>query len=269
MEFKVNDGTGFVMNYEVVQNVLPQNTLFIHGNCASNRWWYPAAEIFEHQADGKNLKGAMIMAEFRGCGKSSAPKKESEVDMMTFANDFIALVRSLDLGPINLVGHSTGGLIAAIMLAQAPELFDKAMLLDPVGAQGVKFEDSMVAAFEQMKVNKDLVAVVIGSTIHNNNPESEFFKQILVEDAAVAVKAVGHLVLKALDGLDVRLDMKTIKNPVLVLHGEFDMLLPMADSKALVDLIPHAKFEMIHGQGHCTNVENPEKFVSIAQSFLF
>ncbi|MNJ93412.1 Non-heme chloroperoxidase [compost metagenome] len=269
MEFKVNDGTDFVMNYEVVQNVLPVATLFIHGNCASNRWWYPSVEIFEKQAEGKDYSGSIIMAEFRGCGKSSTPKEDKEVDMHTFANDFIALVKSLDEGPVNLVGHSTGGLIAAIMLAQEPGLFAKAVLLDPVGARGVKFEDSMIAAFEQMKVNKDLVAVVIGSTIHNNNPNSEFFKQILVEDASHAVKSVGHLVLKALDGLDVRLDIKGIAKPVLVLHGEHDTLLPMADSKAMAELMSDAQFQVIPGQGHCTNVENPEKFVNIAQSFLF
>lgn len=269
MEFKVNDGTGFVMNYEVIPNVLPTTTLFVHGNIASNRWWYPSAEIFKKQAEGKGYKGSMIMAEFRGAGQSSAPRADSEVDMHRFANDFNSLLESLSLDPVHVVGHSTGGLIAAMMMAKKPDLFAKGIFLDPVGAGGVKFDESMIAAFDQMKVNKELVGIVLGSTIHNNNPDGEFFRQILVEDAFKAVKSVGHLVLKALDGLDVRAEIRTIDKPVLVLHGEHDQLLPMEESKAIAHSIPGAKFEIIPGHGHCTNVESPEDFVKIVKSFLF
>lgn len=268
MEFKVSDGTGFVMHYEVLPHLLPGHTLFIHGNLASNRWWQPAAEIFKNESQGKNYSGSMIMAEFRGAGGSSAPLSESEVDMHRFADDYIALVKSLNVGPVNVVGHSTGGLIAALMMAKEPDLFVKGMFLDPVGATGVKFDDSMIAAFDQMKSNKPLVGIVLGSTIHNNNPDSEFFN-LLVEDAAKAVKSVGHLVLKALDGLDVRDEVRGIQKPVLVLHGEHDQLLSMEASRALAHSIPQAKFEIVAGQGHCTNVENPPLFVKLLKSFLF
>lgn len=266
---ELNDGTGFVLNYEVIENVLPEDTLFIHGNCASNRWWYPAEEQFKRNAKGKNFSGAMILAEFRGCGKSTTPQNESEVNMRTFAADFVALVKSLHRGPMHVVGHSTGGLIAAMMLAKEPALFKKAVLLDPVGATGVRFDNAMIDAFEQMKVNKDLVAVVLGSTIHNNDPQSDFFRSIVVEDGFHAVKSVGHLVLKALDGLDVRQELAQVQNEVLVLHGEHDKLLSMDDSKALAHLLPRAEFRTVAGQGHCTNVEDPAQFVSITQKFLF
>ena len=266
---KVEDGTDFQLHYEVVENVLPETTLFLHGNCASNRWWYPTEQIWKRAAKDKNYKGSMILAEFRGCGKSSTPKNEKEVDMRVFANDFISLLKDLNVGPVNLVGHSTGGLIAGLMMAQAPMLFKKAILLDPVGAQGVRFDNSMIAAFEMMKTDKNMVAAVLGSTIHNNDPKTDFFRQIVIEDAFHAVKSVGHLVLKALDALDIRPEVAQIQNEVLVLHGEFDTLLPMEDSKALAKILPRGEFQIIKGQGHCTNVENPELFVSLASKFLF
>ena len=267
MEFKVNDGTGFVMNYDVVPNLFPTPTFFIHGNLASNRWWEPSLQILKTEAQGKSYPAPMIMAEFRGAGKSSAPEKETEVNMHRFADDFIALIKNLNVGPVNVVGHSTGGLIAAIMMAKEPELFLKGLFLDPVGATGVKFDESMVAAFDQMKSNKPLVGVVLGSTIHNNNPDSEFFK-MLVEDASSAVKSVGHLVLKALDGLDVRDEVRGISKPVLVLHGEHDQLLSVDASRALSHSIPNSKFEIVAGQGHCANIENPSLFIKTLKSFL-
>lgn len=267
--FAVNDGTGFQLNYEVIPGILPENTIFLHGNLASNRWWYPAQEAWARKAKGKNYKGSMILVEFRGCGQSSAPKNEKEVSMHTFANDFLALIEKENLAPLNIVGHSTGGLIAAMMMAKAPQYFRKGIFLDPVGATGVKFDDSMTAAFEQMKVNKELVAMVLGSTIYNNDPNSDFFRQIVVEDAFHAVKTVGAGVLKALDGLDVRSECAKIGHPVLVLHGEHDNLLSMADSQAMAAMMKNAKFEVVKGHGHCTNAEDPSLFTDIVDSFAF
>lgn len=255
------------INYDVFAGLVPTTTFFIHGNLASNRWWMPTVEILKSQSKG--LAGDVICAEFRGCGGSSIPKTEDEVTMQNFANDFIQLIRSLKLPPINLVGHSTGGLIAAMMLTTAPELFNKAFLLDPVGAEGVKFDTAMIQAFEAMKLDKNLTAAVIGSTILNNNAESSFFKDIIVEDAFKGVKAVGHLVLKALDGLDVRESLKKVTQPVLVMFGEKDVLLSNVEAEKMSKLFRNGKFETLEGCGHCGNVENPPLFVKKFSEFLY
>lgn len=263
---KMNDG--YELHFEVVSGILPETTLFIHGNVASNRWWYPARDVWQENLHGKTLPGSMILAEFRGCGKSSVPR-EQDIDMDIFVQDFVTLIENLKLGPLHLVGHSAGGLIAALMLAKAPHLFKKSILLDPVGAQGVQFEASMGAAFEQMKVDKDLVAIVIGATIHQNDPETEYFRKVIVEDAFHAVKTVGAGVLKALHRFDARKICSSIQHNVLVLHGEHDHLLPQKDSEELAALIPGAKFKIIPEQGHCVNVENPKAFTKICNEFLF
>lgn len=254
------------VHFEIREGLSPRSILFIHGNLASNRWWIPMEE--EWRKSPVRGEGCLVYAEFRGCGQSAAPRSDSEVDMHIFAEDFIAVIRRLNRGPFSIVGHSTGGLIAALMLAKAPELFDRAVLLDPVGATGVTFDASMIQAFEQMKVDKGLTSAVIGSTIYQNNAEASFFKDVIVEDAFSAVKAVGHLVLKALDGLDVRQELAKVSHPVLVLHGEHDQLLPMKDSQALAALLPRGQFEVLPGAGHCANIEKPQMFTAKVQEFL-
>jgi len=267
----VEDGTGFQMNYEVYPNLVPRTTLMIHGNIASNRWWHPTLEVLQQQSSSgiiPSCSGSIVLAEFRGCGKSSPPTRPEEIDIGIFVRDFISLIEKLKLGPIHIVGHSTGGLIAALMLAQAPHLFERAILLDPVGARGVQFDPALTAIFERMKTRRDLVAQVLNSTIYKNDPQSHFFQNILVSDALTAVQNVGAGVIRALSQIHVEKKCATIAHKVLVLHGEHDQLLPVEDSRKLAELIPEGVFESIPNQGHCLNVENPTLFVEIMSKFF-
>jgi len=270
--FTVPDGTNFQMNYEKIEGLLPKTTLFIHGNLASNRWWYPAEKVWKSQAADKPMserQGLMLLAEFRGCGQSSAPSDSSEFDLRLFAKDFVSLLRSLNLGKVNLVGHSTGGLVAALMLSQAPELFEKAILLDPVGAKGIPFQDHIEEAYRLMKLDKKLLASVMAATIYNCDQSSDFFRQIVVEDAFAAIQVVGSMIVKAMNYFDASAEIGMVKNQVLVLHGEKDTLLPLEESRALAQLLENSQFQVIKNHGHCLNVEDPQAFVEIANRYLF
>ncbi|MCX7675149.1 MAG: alpha/beta hydrolase [Bdellovibrionaceae bacterium] len=248
---------GLKYHYEIRSAAMPFDVAFIHGNLASRRWWYPMAEHLP-KLHSRPTQGRLIFLEFLGCGLSEAPRQPSDVDMPLFARDFDALLRSIDFHG-GVVGHSTGGLIAALMLSLGSKIYKGGFLLDPVGAKGVTFDDSMTAAFEAMKQDKNLTATVIGSTIHGLDPKHPFFQEVIVEDAFLAVKQVGAWVLQALAGLDIQEDLKKVDVPVWVTHGEFDQLLPKSDSQAMAALMARARFFEIPGAGHCLNYENPKE----------
>lgn len=260
--------SGVQISIEVHSNAWVRDIAFVHGNLASRRWWMPSLEQMKAWLPPTGATGRVFLIEFPGCGLSQAPSSFEQVSMQAWARDFVGFLRSLAKGPMDLVGHSTGGLIAALMMAEASDFFHRGVLLDPVGARGIRFDPSMHQAFAAMKASRELTAQVIGSTIHGLNPRSAFFEEVLVPDAFLAVQNVGAWVLQALDSLDVRGQMSKVQSEVLVLHGEFDQLLPRADSEELAKLIARARFEELEGCGHCGNVENPQLWVKKLVQFL-
>lgn len=271
--FKTKDG--FDLHYQIVENILPATTVFLHGNVASNRWWVPTQDVFYRESKGKNLTGTMICIEFLGCGKSQAPNSAEDVNMLKYAADFNDLIQHYQTTTkktekVNLVGHSTGGFIAAAMTALKPELFNKAVLLDPVGAKGLVLDDNIKAGFNAMAADKTVTALGLGATIYNNNPETDFFKQIVVEDAFSALQKISYWVVQAFHGLDAGDLLRQSTVPTLVLHGEHDVLLSRDASEELaVKYLKSAKFEVIPGHGHCMNLENPTNFVQKISSHLY
>ena len=256
---------GLDYHFEVLPSPFAQDVAFVHGNLASRRWWYPLLESWKAQHP-QTGGGRIFLLEFLGCGLSQAPKDPSQVNMHTFAKDFVALLKEQKFQG-SLVGHSTGGLIAGLMMAQAPGFFKSGFALDPVGAKGVQFDQAMTQAFEAMKADRQLTATVIASTILNVNVEDPFFQQVIVEDAYRAVQDVGDLVLRALAGLDTQSQIAQIQEPWMVAHGDQDVLLPKADSAQLASLAPRGQFQEVTGAGHCLNYENPAQLGQLLQAW--
>lgn len=257
----------FSMNVETHAGLLPMDTLFIHGNLASNTWWQPSLEIWRKAAQ-PSMEGRMMMAEWRGCGGSSHPRTEDELEMSKMATDYVQMLRETGVKKACVVAHSTGGLLALMAMVQAPELFDRVVLLDPVGPTGVKFGPEMYDVFTQMSQNRDVCAQVLGATIHGNDAARPLFQK-LVDDAFSIGKLNWHGVARMLSKVDVTRDMSRIQQPVLVLHGEHDPVLPLAGSMELAKMLPNGSFKEIKDQGHSLNVENPTLFVTLVNEFLF
>ena len=258
---------GFSMNIEVHAGLLPMDTVFIHGNLASNRWWEPSIALWKKDAKPA-YEGRLIAAEWRGCGKSAAPRSESELDPHLLADDYVQALHQMGVKKACLVGHSTGGLIGLLALLKAPDLFDRAVFLDPVSAAGVKFEPELLGAFTQMSRDRNMCSLVMSGTIHGVDAKDVFFQK-LVDDAFGVAQEIWHGIPKALSNIDITAELAKITQPVLVLHGEFDTVLPIEESRKMAAALPNGKFEMLTGQGHSTNVESPSLFVQLTNDFLF
>jgi pimeloyl-ACP methyl ester carboxylesterase len=62
--------------------------------------------------------------------------------------------------------------------------------------------------------------------------------------------------------------LSTIDVPTLVIAGEEDAIIPLADARAMHDAIHGSSIEVITGAGHLSNLERPAAFNHVVSEFL-
>ncbi len=257
---------GFNIGYQKIDNGGQHNVLFIHGNLASKEWWYPGIEILQAQPG----EGTLIAADWRGYGESTGLKDVSEINFTTFAQDFVRLLESHSLKDVNVVGHSTGGLIAMLAVLEKPELFKSLTLLDSVGATGLELElpkEQVLAHFQTMSENRDYAFATLAATIHNCDPQSQAFNH-LFDITWNCDKVMFQGVIDVLsDQIDIKERMREIQLPTLILHGDKDAVLPASLSEQTHKLLPNSQLKVMDGQGHSMNMENPKRMVDELTTF--
>ena len=213
------------------------------------------------------MQGRIVAVDWPGCGQSLAPLRTDDLSMWSLAHDHVALAKAAGLSKICLVGHSTGGLIALIMMLLEPDLFSKAVLLDPVSAQGVELGPDIIAAFEKMSQDRGFCELIMSGTVHGR-PSNDPFVQKLIDDAFGVDKLLWTEIPKYLTQIDLRKDLKKISQPILVLHGEHDQILPVEGAREIAKLVQNGRFELLRGRGHSANVEDPGMFAEKLQEFF-
>lgn len=254
------------LSYAIVPNLAKRDTLFIHGNLASARWWRPTVD--EWRSSGSVGEGRLILTDLRGCGINQEWPPDQIFTLKDLANDCFQILSDLKTDKIDIVGHSLGGLIALQMMVMSPERFHKAFLLSPVGAKGVVFDASMYDVFKQMAENPELTRTVILSTIENQESLDPHFKDQISDDAFKAVKGTGSSVLEMLKNVDISNELRHCQIPTMIAHGKKDQIIPVEDSLNLKQIMPTVELLIPEAVGHCWNIENPPAFTKCLRGWL-
>src|SRR3984957_13690229 len=96
--------------------------ILLHGLTGNGACWTPVARALESEYD-------VVMPDARGHGKSSTPLHGYRYD--DHASDVIGLIRSLGLASPVVLGHSMGGMTAAVVASRLAGVIRGVILVDP------------------------------------------------------------------------------------------------------------------------------------------
>jgi non-heme chloroperoxidase len=258
-EFTTTDGTTIFYKDWGPKDATP--IVFHHGWPLTSDDWDTQMMFFL----GKGFR--VIAHDRRGHGRSSQTDSGNEMD--TYAADMVALAADLDLQGAIHVGHSTGGGEVARYVARSePGRVAKAVLIGAVPP--IMLRTEAYPGGLPMEVFDGLRAALLANRaqFYRDLPEGPFygFNREGVTPIAGTIDnwwrqgmmggAKAHYdCIKAFSETDFTEDLKAITVPVLVMHGDDDQIVPIANSALLsAALLPDGTLKVYPGLPHgmCT-----------------
>ena len=242
-----------------------QPIVFHHG-------WPLTADDWDAQMMFFRLKGYRVIAhDRRGHGRSTQTDSGNEMD--TYAADVVALTDFLDLKNAIHVGHSTGGGEVARYVARArPGRVAKAVLIGAVPP--IMLKTSANPGGLPMELFDGFRAALVANRAQffREIPEGPFFgfnrpgakvSQGLIDNwwrQGMSGGAKAHYdCIKAFSETDFTEDLKKIDVPVLIMHGDDDQLVPIANSAQLaIKLVRKGTLKIYPGLPHGMAATHPE-----------
>ncbi len=237
-----------------------QPVVFSHG-------WPLSSDAFEDQMFFLASRGYRCIAhDRRGHGRSGQAWMGHDLD--TYADDLSGLMEKLDIKNAVMVGHSTGGGEVVRYLAKhGASRVSKAVLIGAIPPLMVKTSANPgglpIEAFNQIRQAiiddrsqffKDFSMQFYGYNRQGANISEGVRNSFWLQGMMCSFPAA-YFCVKAFSETDQNADLKKIDIPTLILHGDDDQIVPIADSAMLSSkIIKNCMLKIYKGAPHgmCT-----------------
>ncbi len=250
--------------------------IFVHGTLDDYRLWYMQMDTF--------AKNHRVIAYSR---RYAYPNRQDSNDSADYtpaihAKDLAEFIKSLNLGPVHLVGHSYGAYTALLTTMEHPELVKTVMLGEPPVIpllQNILGGDTIINNFVSASIspaaaafrsgnNEKGVSVFIGGV----TGDTSFFSKMPPEAKSMVMSNVlelrGIALAKNIFPPVSCDDLKKIKTPVLIMTGEKTLLLFSAINEELSNCLTNKEKVILSNATHGLEMENPVDFNKIVLAFI-
>ncbi|OUL08173.1 alpha/beta hydrolase [Sedimentibacter sp. SX930] len=225
--------------------------------------------------DGIAKQHWVITFDNTGVGLSSGQFPGTIKEM---AEDAIDFIKALGFKQIDILSFSMGGMIAQELLELEPTLIRK-VILTGTGPRGGKGIENVTKISNQDLVRaiftlKDVKTYLFFTRTSNGKKKAKEFLARIKErkqnrDKMISLKGY-YTQLKAINrwGKSTPADLSKIKQPILVVNGEADRMVPTENSYDLVQRLPNSKLVIYKDAGHGAIFQYHEEFTKEVLAFL-
>ncbi len=232
--------------------------ILLHGLMTSGLCWTPLAHELEKDYD-------VIMPDARGHGQSSAP--EAGYQYQDLANDVAGLINVMRLASPVLIGHSMGGMTAAVVAAQHPKILRALILADPTFLSPSMQQEvytSDVAAQHRQILDMSLEEIMTAARLRHPQRSPEMIE--IFSKARLQTNMAAFEVLRP-PNPDYEQLIRQVAIPSLLLFGDKGVVTTEV-ATLLKSIQSRLQVEQISDAGHSLHMDQPEKFTAMVKSFL-
>lgn len=233
--------------------------VLLHGLMLSGACWTPLARALEDNYD-------VIMPDARGHGYSSTPAHGYCYNNL--AADVVSLIKALGLANPVLLGHSMGGMTAAVVASRNPKLLRGLILADP----------TFLTPQRQHEIHESDVANQHGRILSQpiedylddcRNRHSSRSREIIELFAQARFQTSMHAfkILTPPNPDYVQL-INTLDVPSLLVVGDVGSVVTTEVAAELTELNQHLETVQITEAGHAVPYDQPERFAAVVKIFL-
>jgi pimeloyl-ACP methyl ester carboxylesterase len=225
--------------------------------------------------DGIAAKRRVITFDNRGVGASSGATPTTIEEM---ARDAVTFIGALGLDQVDLFGFSMGGMIAQVIAQQQPQLVRKMIIAGtgPAGGEGI----DKVTRITYLDTARGLLTrqdpkqfLFFTRTLNGRRAGKEFLARLAERtndrDTAISVRSF-RAQLTAIHrwGQQKPADLTGIHQPVLVMNGDSDKMVPTKNTVDLHRRLPNSQLVIYPDAGHGGVFQFHDDFVKRALEFL-
>lgn len=255
--------------YEEVAPAAPQGTVLLLTGLASKRQgWSRQLPVF-----GQTYR--TIAIDHRDAGDSDLATDDYTTGEQ--AEDAAGVLTALGIAKAYVVGISMGGFIALELTLRHPALVEKLVLTSTsAGGKTHVAASARVAALlvrprfpwtDIGKTAQRTYTIIMGPGYAAAHPE-EMTMVAAVARYRPQTGAAYRRQLRACTHHDVAARLGEIATPTLVIHGEADPLVPVANGKYLAEHVPGARLILYPATGHIPIVERADDYNRDVLAFL-
>jgi pimeloyl-ACP methyl ester carboxylesterase len=262
---------GVQVHYQEAGDNSASPLLLIHGFASSNLVW--SKVLLQLSEAGFRV----IAPDLLGYGYSGKPR-HLDYTIASQAKMVIGLLKQLGIANIRLVGSSYGGAVAATIALDHPELVERLVLVGAV-TNNRPTRYMLMRLFGSPIIGDILSPLVVGSRrllrlrmkrVYDRHAWELDERRVQARHLPLRTRGTHRAIIRTVrrwDAERISRDAHLLVQPTLIIWGDNDREVPIADGERLQQEIPNSRLLVFRECGHLPHEEYPAEFTKLVSEF--